>query len=166
MEKKIEILNFWYGNDPTQFNKWWFNSDQIIDSNIYDMFSDDLIRLYYNFDLTKYQTAPVDILLTDIILLDQVSRHCDRVEPLAFDIIDSTKKAAQISQIWINKKYHLTQPFGYTAFAFLPIRHLKNKNDINNLMELLDSIYSHNPDIESNTIFSKFKIHTKRSLNL
>ncbi len=148
-----EILNFWFGDFT--YKKWWFVSTVELDQKIYSMYYNQMLNVFNNFNLAYYNNIEPIKLITDIILLDQFSRNISRVFN-QIDIISFTNKAQILSNIWIEKKYYLTEPIAYTVFAFLPIRHSKNPNEICKLLPLLAEC----KPTEPNQIYNKFLTHT------
>jgi len=163
----LEILDFWFPDD--NYHSWWFNNkkkDINIDRLIYDKFYNKLIE--FNFDILDNidsTTLTKEFIISSIILLDQFSRNINRITN-NLDIYYYTKKAHILTKIWIDRKYYLILPVKYTVFAFLPIRHLKDKNDIKNMIMLLDEIKLFNPQIEFNEIYKKFYFNSIKSFKL
>ena len=151
-----DILKFWFPND--KYHKWWFVSNKELDAHIHRNYYLDMKNVFDNFNIQNYINVSIDKILTDIILLDQFSRNISRVI-LHIDICEYTKKAVLLSNLWIKNKNYLTEPIAYTVFAFLPIRHTNDKNEITKLLPLLDEIKNINMGYE-NDIFKKFFIHT------
>lgn len=152
------ILDFWFGND-FKFRKWWFTSNEDLDQEIYNKYYQEMVNTFINFNKEKYHCVGPIKLITDIILLDQFSRNISRIIN-QIDIPAYTEKAEILSNIWIEKKYYLTEPIAYTVFAFLPIRHTRDKNKIHNLLPLLVQC----KPLEQNQIYNKFLTHTLRAL--
>jgi len=154
-----EILKFWFPN--FQYQKWWFISTTKLDQQIYDKFYNQMVELFENFNIDYYNNTNPIKLITDIILLDQFSRNIFRIND-RINIQAYTQKAELLSNIWIKSKYYLKEPIAYTVFAFLPIRHTKDKNKIANLLPLLEKIKPNKP----NKIYTKFLVHTMRALEV
>ncbi len=154
------LLKFWFPN--SQFQKWWFVSNSRLDQEIYQKFYYEMVELFNTFNIDNYADTDKIKLITDIILLDQISRNISRVTS-NIDIPSYTEKAELMANIWICKKYYLTEPIEYTVFALLPIRHTKDKNKIKKLLPILDEIKHININ-ESNQIYIKFYTHTMRAL--
>jgi len=163
MENNTQILTFWFPN--TDYNLWWFKSNEKLDHQIYQLYHDQMIRTFNDFNSQDYLNKSSEELIVSIILLDQFSRNINRIVG-NLNIRSYTEKAYELSKIWIDNKYYLTQPIAWTVFAFLPIRHLGNKSDMVNIIELLKHIENENNLITNNTIFNKFKLHTIRQINL
>jgi uncharacterized protein (DUF924 family) len=164
MENINRILTFWFPN--TDYNIWWFKSNGNLDQQIYELYYDQMVHTFDDFQIDQYFDKSPEELVANIILLDQFSRNINRFDSqLKININNYTEKAYELSKIWIDKKYYLTQPIGWTVFAFLPVRHLGDKTNISNLIELLNQIENKNNLIIRDNIFSKFKLHTIRQLN-
>lgn len=155
-----EILNFWFPN--SQYQKWWFIGNTQLDQQIAEKYFNQMSNLFSNFKIGDYLDISVNKLLSDIILLDQFSRNISRIKS-DIDVSAYTKKAQILSEIWLDKKYYLTEPIAYTVFALLPIRHSKDKNAIEKILPVLDEIKEINQNY-SNPIYKKFYLHTIRSL--
>ena len=151
-----EILNFWFPN--SLYQKWWFIGNQQLDQKITEKYYIQMKSLFDNFQIDNYIYATVDKIIADIILLDQFSRNISRVIN-EINITAYTEKAELLSNIWLERKYFLTEPITYTVFALLPIRHCKNKIKIRNLLQVLDEIKNISNN-ESNPIYIKFYKHT------
>jgi len=154
------LLQFWFPN--SQFQKWWFKSNVRLDQEIYQKFYHKMVDIFNTFNIESYENTDKIKLITDIILLDQISRNISRVIR-NINIPNYTEKAELLANIWIGKKYYLTEPIEYTVFALLPIRHTKNKCSIKKLLPILDEIKYINAN-DSNQIFIKFYTHTIRVL--
>ena len=163
MENNTQILTFWFTN--TDYNLWWFKSNDQLDHQIYQLYYDQMVNTFNDFNSQDYLNKSSEELIVTIILLDQFSRNINRIVG-NLNIRSYTEKAYELSKIWIDNKYYLTQPIAWTVFAFLPIRHLGNKSNLDNLIKLLKQIENENNLITNNTIFNKFKLHTIRQINL
>lgn len=168
MDSTSHVLNFWFPDD--EYHGWWFKStskldQQILDQQILDQYYISMTDTFNNFNLENYSKSRPEEIIRDIILLDQFSRNINRIVR-NLDLIEYTNKAIQLSNEWIDKKYHLTCHIKWTVFAFLPIRHSKNKEQIIKLNELLQQIEQFNNSVSSSIIYKKFKLHTSRQLEL
>jgi hypothetical protein len=76
----------------------------------------------------------------------------------------STELARQLSNLWIDNKYYLTEPIHHTVFAFMPIRHERDLDDIKNLVVMLECMEYMDSKLSSNIIFTKFRDTTIRNL--
>ena len=162
MENINQILTFWFPNND--YNLWWFKSNEKLDHQIYQLYHDQIVQTFNDFNSQDYLDKSPEELIVSIILLDQFSRNINIIVS-NLNIKSYTEKAYELSKIWIDNKYYLTQPIAQTVFAFLPIRHLGNKSDLDNLIELLKQIENENNLIINDTIFNKFKLHTIRQIN-
>jgi len=118
-----------------------------------------MLNTFNNFNIKNYSILSPEEIISDIILLDQFSRNINRIIR-NLDLIEYTNKAIQLSNKWIEKKYYLTCHIKWTVFAFLPIRHSKNKKQINRIIKLLEEIQSNNDLIAHDKIYQKFKLYT------
>ena len=160
------ILNFWFPDE--NYHMWWFKSNDLLDNKININFYYLIKKQFDNFDIKKYQNEKPEQIITRILLLDQFSRNINRVIT-CLDLDEYTIKAFELSKLWINKKYYLTEPINYTIFALLPIRHYANQTNNKQLIELLIAILNKikyvKPDIKKNKCFQKFEFFTIRALN-
>ena len=157
-----EILQFWFPNE--QYQKWWFIGNIQLDQEITSKYYWQMVHLFDNFAIGDYSNAPVNKIISHIILLDQFSRNISRVKnEIINQIPDYTKKAEVLAQIWLESKYYLTEPIAHTVFALMPIRHSKDKISIGKLIPVLEEIKNINKN-DSNPIFIKFYTHTLRAL--
>ncbi len=161
MDTISDLLKFWFPDD--EYHGWWFKSTFELDQKIFDQYYDIMINTFNDFNLDKYIKSTSEEIIRDIILLDQFSRNINRIVK-NLDIIEYTHKAIQLSNEWIKRKYYLTCPIKWTVFAFLPIRHSKNKDKINELIDIFIQIEASDNLVSSNVIYKKFKLHTIRQL--
>jgi uncharacterized protein (DUF924 family) len=159
------ILNFWFPDE--NYHTWWFKPNNSLDNKININFYYLMKLQFDSFDIKKYQNESSEQIITRILLLDQFSRNINRVI-LGLNLNEYTSRAFELSKLWINKKYYLTEPINYTVFALLPIRHYANQTNNNQLVELLidilDKIEHYKPTIKKNKCFQKFKFFTIKSL--
>jgi uncharacterized protein (DUF924 family) len=159
----MELLEYWFPDD--NYHCWWFKSTHTIDQTIYSKFYNQMTKIFDNFDINLYTNATPSELTYSIILLDQVSRNINRILNI-LDINEYTKRANQLSNIWINQKYYLTEPVKYTVFALMPIRHCKHIGSIDLVYKILELMEADKNELCDNKIFIKFKFYTKKSLEL
>jgi uncharacterized protein (DUF924 family) len=155
------ILNFWFPDDS--YHSWWFKSNDIFDRKIYDTYYDMMYHHYNNFKEQDYSNASPSILISMIILFDQFSRNMARIKNI-INVNDFTNMAMKLTNIWLTRNLHLTEPIKYTVFALLPIRHMKQVDCIKDLVILLERMQEQNNDLKTNIIFNKFKSATIRNL--
>jgi uncharacterized protein (DUF924 family) len=151
------VLNFWFPN--TEYHRWWFIPYEGLDRTIYDEWYGIMKFTYENFDINNYSN-PNDM-IQHIILLDQFSRNINRIIPI--DITSYTIKALLLSQLWIDRNYHITEPIHYTVFALMPFRHMQ-QNDI--VLKKLQEIETYDHTINNNNIYVRFKQTTLRKIKL
>ncbi len=149
-----KILSFWFPNESYQ--SFWFKQDIEFDNLIQKDYLEALIHIS-TLDLSL-EREPKKILAC-IILLDQFSRNINRIHRI--DVHKFTEKAYELSQIWINNKYYISQPIHYTVFALMPLRHLNKLVDYELIIHILDEIKD-----KKNTVYDKFYLHTKRKLDI
>ncbi len=158
------LLDFWFPDD--KYHGWWFKSSEQLDNQIYQTYYNQMVLVFNNFLIENYQGANIQPkqIIHDIILLDQFSRNINRIVK-NLDIDSYTNKACKLANLWIDKKYYLSEPIQYTVFAFLPIRHGNNYQSIKNISDnIFNEMIESNQELVSNQIFQKFKFHTEKSL--
>lgn len=159
----MELLEFWFPDN--NYHCWWFKSTHPLDQTIYSKFYNQMINIFDNFDINLYTNANPTQLICSIILLDQVSRNINRIVNI-LNIEEYTTRAKQLSEIWLDQKYYLTEPVKYTVFALMPIRHLKHPETINRVYKILELMEADKNELCDDKIFIKFKFYTKKSLDL
>ena len=155
------ILDFWFPDDS--YHSWWFKSTPELDKKIYDTYYDVMYKPYNNFIESDYDYAEPSVLISTIILFDQFSRNMARIN-ITIEINEFTRKARQLTNIWLKRELYKTEPIKYTVFAYMPIRHMKQENEIKNLVILLERMEALDSNLKTDTIFNKFKSTTIRNL--
>ena len=155
------ILDFWFPDN--NYQKWWFKSTDELDKKIYDTYYDLMYNQYNNFIESDYDYAEPSVLISTIILFDQFSRNMSRINN-TIDVNEFTRKARQLTNIWLKRELYKTEPIKYTVFAYMPIRHMKQVNEIKNLVILLERMEVLDSNLKTDTIFNKFKSTTIRNL--
>jgi len=161
MDSFSHLLNFWFPDD--EYHRWWFKSTPALDLKIFNIYHIQMSDTFNNFNVENYSKSTPEEIIRDIIILDQFSRNINRIVQ-NLDIIQYTNKAIELSNEWIKRKYYLTCPIKWTVFAFLPIRHSKNKEQINRLVGILEQVEKSNNLILLNKIYQKFKFNTIRQM--
>lgn len=156
-----DILNLWFPDD--EYHLWWFKKNVKFDNKLHDEYFNLMINTFNNFNIENYNNCESKKIICDIIILDQFSRNINRIIN-TLNIIEYTNRALQLSNLWIKNKYHLSEPIKWTVFAFLPIRHSKNKDNLLELIKTLNEIETKYESILLNKIYYKFKLHTIRQL--
>lgn len=159
-----EILNYWF---PTQnYCKFWFKKEIHTDMYINNKYYHILIDMYdYLIKLKDDELDSIDSkkLICYIIILDQFSRNISRVNNTITNnkILDMTKLACKLSNIWINKKLYLTRPINESVFALMPLRHSYKLHDYKIILDILEIIND-----DENEIYKKFKNQTLKKYEL
>ena len=148
------ILKFWFPDN--NYQKWWFKSTEELDKSIYDRYYQLFNDTIDNFNIMDYYEVDPEIIISTIILLDQFSRNMARIDK-NIKIKKATELARELTTIWIIDYHYMKQPIHYTVFAFMPIRHLKDIEQIKNMLTMLEYMESSNSEIRENIIFTKFK---------
>jgi uncharacterized protein (DUF924 family) len=151
----MDIIDYWFCSEPDEFKKWWFQINMSKDKEIYELFYNQLI----NFEINK-NPEPRN-LVNQILLLDQVSRNINRI--ITINVDNYTVTAEDLSNIYINNKLYLSQPFGYTAFVLLPFRHNKNISMVLRTKEILEQIKD---KYKNNVLYNKFLNATNKFISL
>jgi uncharacterized protein (DUF924 family) len=155
------ILDFWFPDN--NYQKWWFKSTPEMDRKIYDTYYDVMYKQYNNFNEADYNYAEPYVLISTIILFDQFSRNMARIN-MGINVNDFTRKARQLTNIWLKRALYKTEPIKYTVFAYMPIRHMKKGDEIEQLAILLERMEIQDSNLKTDTIFNKFKSTTIRNL--
>ena len=161
------ILDFWFPDN--NYQKWWFKSTPEMDRKIYDTYYDVMYKQYNNFNEADYNYAEPSVLISTIILFDQFSRNMARINMgkasvAVINVDDFTRKARQLTNIWLKRALYKTEPIKYTVFAYMPIRHMKKDDEIEQLAILLERMEIQDSNLKTDTIFNKFKSTTIRNL--
>jgi len=158
------ILDFWFPDN--NYQKWWFKSTPEIDRKIYDTYYDLMYKQYNNFNEPDYNYADPSVLISTIILFDQFSRNMSRINmgKTPIDVDSFTKMSKKLTNIWLKRSLYKSEPIKYTVFAYMPIRHMKKEDEIENLVILLDRMEIQDNNLKTDTIFNKFKSTTIRNL--
>jgi len=158
------ILDFWFPDN--NYQKWWFKSTPELDRKIYDTYYDVMYQQYNNFSESDYNYADPSVLISTIILFDQFSRNMARINTgkTPIDVNDFTRKARQLTNIWLKRALYKTEPIKYTVFAYMPIRHMKKGDEIEQLAILLERMEIQDNNLKTDSIFNKFKSTTIRNL--
>lgn len=127
-----DVLNYWFPN--LSFQKWWFNKDINRDNEIYDKFTSLYINVI-NDKFNDWMNKPNGCMAL-IIVLDQFSRHIDRVDN-KIDITKSTLLASKITKHFINK-YENKIPIYQLPFLLMPLRHTLDMTDMNLLIDQIN----------------------------
>jgi tRNA(Ile)-lysidine synthetase-like protein len=128
----MNTLSFWFSHENINI---WFNASKTDDKYITDLFLDDLIITENKEDENN---RTLDECLSDIILLDQISRHAARVYPDTWTpqrIEECTKKACKLTYSIIQSHRTIANAFPHNqamcCFALMPLRHSKTLQNLN-----------------------------------
>lgn len=127
MERSEEILKYWFGQvEDTVFPSQnrthiWFSQDELVDSEIRNMFSRDLEKAalgeYQEWEDNSRSTLAL------IILFDQLSRHIYRNTPLAFA---QDHRALDLCLRGIERQFDHVISLIERAFFYFPLMHSEN----------------------------------------
>lgn len=124
MEKIETILHYWFGNAektalPSEHRIWiWFSGDPSLDTEIKDLFQEDLLKAEGG-DYEHWQQTPRGSLAL-IVLLDQFSRHIYRNTPKAFE---QDSKALHACLQGVEASYDHQLSLIERVFFYLPLMH-------------------------------------------
>ena len=127
-----ELYDEWYHN-----KNYWFSKNSKIDTYLCDKYykyiesTKDIYENYKN-DPNAYDNK---IIISCIILLDQISRHFKRVYDSNINTIEYSKKAVNFSNILLYNNVHEVFTIDELSFIYLPYRHLK---DIDKIYEIIN----------------------------
>jgi len=141
-----ELYNEWFNN-----NIFWFRKIERYDVYISDKYfkylqDTDYIFMNYKFDKK--------LLISCIILLDQIPRHHKRVYDNNILVDIYSKKAIKFSELIINNFDNLT--IDELSFIYLPYRHINDIENIHKIINIFINLY--------NNSFNKDKLKCKKYL--
>ena len=126
-EKIREILEFWFGTDPShpgpKAQQWW-EKDPEFDATIRRKFADDLSRAVRG-EYETWKDSPRGTLAW-IILLDQFSRNIFRDSPEAF-VHDAM--ARDTCERGLEKGFDKKLTPNERAFFYMPLMHSESRDD-------------------------------------
>lgn len=132
MEIFIELYNEWINNKD-----YWFSKNKDIDIYLTNKYSLDIL----NIDLIEIKKFNIkEAFIGAIIAHDQLPFHYKRLDIIPDNII-YIEKASKISDYLLNNnnKYNYTQ--NDYCFIYLPYRHLKNVDKINDIIKIFVNLY-------------------------
>ena len=133
-----ELYDEWYHN-----KNYWFSKNSKIDTYLCDKYykyiesTKDIYENYKN-DPNAYDNK---IIISCIILLDQISRHFKRVYDSNINTIEYSKKAVNFSNILLYNNVHEVFTIDELSFIYLPYRHLKDIDKIYEIINLYILLY-------------------------
>ena len=157
------ILMFWFPNN--NYNKFWFEKNEIVDKLIYEHYYHRLMEIYkkyknitdFNFLLDNQE------ILATIILLDQFSRNMSRIDNsiTAEKINEMTLIAKNLTLYWLSLNIYKESNINHLVFALMPLRHLNKISDYKLILNILNEI-----EDKENETFKKFYVHTQKRFTL
>jgi uncharacterized protein (DUF924 family) len=129
-----EILDFWFGDDPSEHRKRWFETTAEFDTEC-GRFS-AAIRAARGGCFDPWATAPRDGLAL-IILLDQLSRNVFRGTAEAFA---ADARAREIARGMIAAGFDTTLTPIERMFVYLPFQHAETIDDQNESVRLFETL--------------------------
>lgn len=169
----VNILNElyldWFNNKD-----WWFSKNEKVDtylSDKYIYYINDIINIKQLINRFKYNK---NVLISCVILLDQISRHHKRVYDNNYNIIYYSKVAAKISDYILN--IFNTNAFNIEelCFLYLPYRHIYNIDNIYKIIDIFIDKYNNSYNKEKhickkyiyNTLNNSYKYINNLSYNI
>lgn len=144
----VSLVNFWFSNEHL-----WFNCSSDEDKKITQLFG-NLVLNYQIIDLIK-----IDNPLYDILILDQISRHVDRVYSSNY-AIKYQSYAIELSNKLIDEgldKYDEKE----ICFILMPLRHSNNLYLLNKVLIIINNLREKD---KNNSYLRRFYQATIRSL--
>ncbi len=122
------ILDFWIGPldeegvPPREYREQWFRGDRWLDRNLRRRFS-SMVLFASEGGLDHWRREPGGA-LTEIILLDQFSRHIYRSTPMAFR---NDPLALKLAREGVERGRDVSLPLIQRAFFYMPFQHAENR---------------------------------------
>ena len=143
-----ELYNEWFEND-----KYWFSKIEKNDKYLSDKYFKYIIDVDNIYD--NYNEYDKKILISCIIILDQIPRHYKRIYNNNIQVNFYSKKATNFSELLIEKFNNFT--IDELCFIYLPYRHI---NDIKKIYDIVNIFI----DLHNNSINNLDKNKCKKYL--
>lgn len=130
-----ELINLYY--EWLNNKEWWFSKNSQIDVYLCDKYYRylaDTDNIYEEY--SKCDNYDNKVIISCIILLDQVTRHYKRVYEDSLDVMEYTRKAVSFSNILLHRNDLTAFTIDELSFIYLPYRHLK---DIDKIYEIINN---------------------------
>lgn len=128
-----ELYNDWFENDTYWFSKIEMNDKYLSDK--YFKYVIDVDYIYNNY--IKYDRK---ILISCIIILDQIPRHYKRIYNNNIQVEFFSKKATNFSELLIQKFNNFS--IDELCFIYLPYRHINDINKIYDIINIFINLYN------------------------
>lgn len=126
----MELYEEWFNN-----KNYWFSKDFEIDKYLSNKYFTPINNIIFNINDSKRQ------LITKIILLDQIPRHYQRINPHSnINLFSYSKKATIISELILRKFNNFT--VDQLCFIYLPYRHINHINKICSIINIFINMYN------------------------
>lgn len=146
-EKQNAVLNFWFGEDPTQQineSEKWFKKDDAFDAEIRSRFESWVQEAARGGFDSWSKTARGSLAL--IILLDQFPRNIYRGQPASFEFDPHARRTAEIA---LDHGFDQELSPIERSFMYLPLEHSEDLTAQNRSLELYEKLAAHAPGNES-----------------
>ena len=126
----MELYEEWFNN-----KNYWFSKNFEIDKYLSNKYFTPINNIIFNINDSKKQ------LITKIILLDQIPRHYQRINPHSnINLFSYSKKASIISELILRKFNNFT--VDQLCFIYLPYRHINHINKICSIINIFINMYN------------------------
>ena len=126
----MELYEEWFNN-----KNYWFSKDFEIDKYLSNKYFTPINNIIFNINDSKRQ------LITKIILLDQIPRHYQRINPHSnINLFSYSKKATIISELILKKFNNFT--VDQLCFIYLPYRHINHISKICSIINIFINMYN------------------------
>lgn len=150
-----ELYNDWFNNDTYWFNK--IEKNDIYLSDKYFKYIIDVDNIYDN-----YNEYDKKILISCIIILDQIPRHYKRIYNNNIQVNFYSKKATNFSELLIEKFNNFT--IDELCFIYLPYRHINDIKKIYDIINIFINFYNNSNNNNDKTICKKYLYHTLNNI--
>ena len=150
-----ELYNDWFNNDTYWFNK--IEKNDIYLSDKYFKYIIDVDNIYDN-----YNEYDKKILISCIIILDQIPRHYKRIYNNNIQVNFYSKKATNFSQLLIENFNNFT--IDELCFIYLPYRHINDIKKIYDIVNIFIDLYNNSINNQDKNKCKKYLYHTLNNI--
>tara|TARA_B000000437_G_scaffold180875_1_gene136916 strand:- start:3296 stop:4897 length:1602 start_codon:yes stop_codon:yes gene_type:complete len=150
----IELYNDWFDNKTFWFSQ--LSENDIYLSNKYFKYINDTDYIFNNCYNDKI------LIISSIIMLDQIPRHYKRIYDKNIAVDFYTKKAIKFSELIINNNFNLN--INELCFIYLPYRHLNDINKIYKIINLFIDLYNNSTNNDDKSTCKKYIYHTLNNI--
>lgn len=150
-----ELYDEWFNN-----NVFWFSKNHKNDIYLSEKYFKYIIDVdYIHENYKKYDTK---ILISCIIILDQIPRHYKRIYNNEIKVDFYSKKATIFSELVIKNFKNFT--IDELCFIYLPYRHINDINKIYEIIEIFINLYNNCDNDKNKNICKKYLYHTLNNI--